>query len=257
MNTEIIIISAIVFLAALSIILGIVNWIFLSSISSKIAALEEEIEKKAKEFDTLKKEKALQKTMPIAESPGTRGSFTEQENPAIEIVRNVRAQFRQEEIGPMDSVEPQETSQAPYTGFVKQQAFSPAAQGPDRPLSNDRRGGPSADVLDVVDDAPPSMPQTGFRENEIEISLFSPAKKDTDFAAAWKKLSERLPGSPSAHVKLNFNGVMFLYEKELLYLEKIREVVVNAQGSITFINCHPELRPVIASHRSLAPCLVD
>jgi len=69
MNTEIIIISAIVFLAALSIILGIINWIFLSSTSSKIAALEEAIEKKAIEFDAIKKEKSQQHSSTFAENP--------------------------------------------------------------------------------------------------------------------------------------------------------------------------------------------
>lgn len=228
MNTEIIIISAIVFLAALSIILGIINWIFLSSTSSKIAALEEAIEKKAIEFDAIKKEKSQQHSSTFAENPAPgeypdrSASFTGQENPAIEIVRNVRAQFRQEAAAqqPMEN-------QGPRTGFVKQQASFPVAH----------------------ESLPPG--------NEIKIALFSQAKKDTDFAAAWKKLSEELPGTPDAQVKIDFKNVMFLYEKELLYLEKIREVVSSARGRITFVNCHPELRPIISSRRSLARCLVD
>jgi hypothetical protein len=229
MNAEIIIISLIVFLSMLSIALGTINWIYLSSTSSKISALEGEIEKKAIEFDAIKKEKSQQHSSTFAENtapgenPDRSASFTGQENPAIEIVRNVRAEFRQEEA----AVQQPMADQGPRTGFVKQQAFSPVAH----------------------EALPPG--------NEIKIALFSQAKKDTDFAAAWKKLSEGLPGTPDAHVKIDFTNVMFLYEKELLYLEKIREVVSSARGRITFVNCHPELRPIISSRRSLARCLVD
>ena len=218
MNTEVAIISLIVFFSAVSILLGIINWIYLSSTSSKMSVLEEEIEKKAKEFDAIKKEK-LQQTQSRGENIGPADNFDRsassagQENPSIEIVRNVRAEFRQP--------------------------------------------GPSADILDVVDDTSQISPQAGLKGNEIEITLYSKSKKDTDFAAAWQKLTQLLPVTSAAHVKINFINVMFLYEKELQYLEKILYVVSKEHGRATFINCHPELRPIISSRRSLARCLVD
>ena len=124
MDTEAILISAIVFLAVLSIVLGIINWMYLSSTSSKISALEGEIEKKAKEFDAIKKEKFQQQTslQAPADNSGQSASFAGQENPAIEIVRNVRAEFRQAESPLVDQeTEPREQS----SGFIKQPAYPP------------------------------------------------------------------------------------------------------------------------------------
>ncbi len=113
--------------------------------------------------------------------------------------------------------------------------------------------GSSADVLDIVD----NTPRAPLKNKEIEIILFSQAKKDTDFQAAWKKITEHLPANPAPHVVINFNNVMFLYEKELRYLEKIQDVVSKEQGKTTFINCHSELRSIISSRKSLARCILD
>jgi hypothetical protein len=263
MNIEIIIISTIVFLAALSIVLGIINWTYLSSTSSKISALEGEIEKKAKEFDAIKKEKSQQQMSTHAGKPENAdqsASFTGQENSSIEIVRNVRAEFQQAE-GPLVNQETELRRQS--SGFVKEPAYPPpVAHEPQAPRTDQRTApatpkGLSGDVLDIVDDTPRASLRTPVKTGEIEVDLFSQAKKDTDFQAAWKKITGHLPGAAAPHVVINFNNVMFLYEKELQYLEKIQDVVSRVQGKTTFINCHSELRPIISSRPSLAQCIID
>lgn len=267
MNTEVIIILSIVFFSAVSILLGIINWIYLSSTSSKISILEEEIEKKAKEFDAIKKEKSQQASSRAdnqgpAEYSGRAASFAGQENPAIEIVRNVRAEFEQP--GPSVFSQPFAGQVTTPSGFVKQQAYSPderetiPVHTPETDARNASGGkGSSAEVLDVVDDTSPTSHPAGLKGNEIEIILYSQSKKDTDFAAAWKKLTEYLYVTPAAHVKINFNNVMFLYEKELQYLEKILNIVSKEHGRTTFINCHPELLPIISSRPTLSHCVRD
>jgi hypothetical protein len=229
MTTEIIIISSIVFLAFLSIVIGIINWVLLSSTSSKISILEEEIEKKAKEFDSLKKERSTsgqnQQAL-IMEKPGDSesysalNSFVSQVSPGIEVVRNVRAGFRQLE-----------------TDF---------SEPPPQPATD------TSEVLDIVDDGSRLLQGDRPENGVIEIMLFSATKKDTDFASAWKKLTSLLPSTPRPHVVINFKYVMFLYDKELHYLEKIQEVVLKQRGTITYMHCHDELRPIIASNRLLA-----
>ena len=233
MTTEIIVISLIVLLALLSIALGIINWALLASTSSKISGIEEEVEKKAKEFASIKRDRTPPQNQPsmAMEKNGPAGqfsvssSFVSQENPGIEIVRNVRAGFEQ-----------------PRAEF-----FAPAPAPRPEPLP--------ADVLDIVDDGERPAPDVPLEGGTIEIMLFSLTKKDTDFAGAWKKLTETLPGAPGARVRINFKNVMFLYDKELWYLDKILSVVLKENGSLSFVNCHPELRPIIASNPRLAPLL--
>lgn len=49
-------------LTGTAIILSVVNWIYLLSLSSKTSELEQEINKKAQEFDNFKKEPPPQQT---------------------------------------------------------------------------------------------------------------------------------------------------------------------------------------------------
>jgi hypothetical protein len=220
MNTEILLISSIIFLAVISIVLGITNWILLSSTSLKITLLEEEIEKKAKEFDALKKER-IAASPPLLDKQGfadnsPSNSFVSQKSQDIEIVRNVRAEFKQTDIEP------------------------------------------TSDILDIVDDGPRRAPQKHYQKNGIEIMLFSPSKKDTDFTLAWQKITEFLPrAAPSALIVINFINVMFLYEKELHYLEKIYKIVAMEQGKLSFINCDPELKQTILQRPLLAPLIKE
>jgi len=212
MNTEIIIITIILFLSVTSLCFGIINWVLLSGTSAKISSLEAEIDKKTKEFDALKKEKQLLAQMAPAEP------VQQTENPPIEIVRNLRPGFQNS---------PQFAS-----------SFS------------------DADILDVVDENSQRENRDLYSDSAIAIALFSPVKKDTDFASAWKQLSQRLSVTSAPRVILDFKNVMFLYDKELLYLEKMRDVILSENGRLEFVNCHAELRSIISRRPALAGFIV-
>jgi anti-anti-sigma regulatory factor len=89
----------------------------------------------------------------------------------------------------------------------------------------------------------------------MTLSLYSNAKKDTDFAAVWKQLSEILPGTPVPRIAIDFGNVMFLYDRELQYLEKFRDVVLQAGGTIAFVNCEAELVAILSTNPRLASCV--
>jgi hypothetical protein len=222
MNTEIIIISTIIALASISIILAIINWLNLSFTSSKISILEEAIEKKTKEFDTLKKERQSSLSQAAATpggasimDPPQSSDSAESINPPIEIVRNYRTGFKTVDVEGMKTDE----------------------------------------TLDVVNSSSTRDPQNPFASEDVEITLFSETKRDTDFGNAWKKLTSYLSVSEHPSVVINFNNVLFLYDKELHYLEKMCEVVAKARGLIKFTNYHSELRSIISAHPKLSRLL--
>ena len=192
--------------------------------SNRIAALEEAIEKKTKEFDLLKKERQSSVSQPYSKSSdkfepphdSARPSSIEgQSGPQIEIVRSYPTGFQTVEVEGMTTPE----------------------------------------VLDVVDKNSPPDSQFPFMNDSIEIVLFSETKKDTDFVSAWKELSSHLVVASQPQVVINLRNVMFLYEKELNYLEKIKDIVEKARGSVKFINCHDELLSILSKRPALARLL--
>ncbi len=92
--TEIYIVyAAVAFLGLLSLVAGLFNWIRLTVTAHKIAALEAEIEKKAHEFDSIRRERATRTASePLAapEDELTENAATEDMGSGIEIYRNVR-----------------------------------------------------------------------------------------------------------------------------------------------------------------------
>jgi hypothetical protein len=218
MNLETIFFIAIVLLAIFSIALAILNLIRLSSTSLKVSILEEAVEKKTKEFDFLKKERQSQVSQEALRKQET--AFTnagpmanqEPEHHAIEVVRSLPTGFKTVEMG---EIQPK----SPYEAADK----------------------------NIFTEAPASN-----SNDAMELFIFSETKKDTDFISAWKKLTEYMSGSDRPQVIINFRNVMFLYEKELVYLEKIQEVVMQAHGSLLFKNYHQELRPILLTRQALA-----
>jgi len=225
---EILFFSGAGIIAVLTIFLGISNWVYLSSLSSKISGLETELEKKALELEALRKER---QSLGSPQSKGTQQPFdqsgySEHSSEQIEIVRNIRGE-----------------------GFENYDAHS--TDRPDVPhYQSPGPGGsepePQSDVLDVVDES--NVPP---RSGTITVALFSNAKKDTDFAAAWKRLSEILPTCSNPRIALDFSNVMFLYDRELSYLEKFRDIVQQAGGTISFVNCEAELSALLRGHPRL------
>mgnify|MGYP001587475544 CR=1 FL=1 len=232
MTLETLIISIIVFLSLISIFLGVLNWFQLASTSSQISILEDEMEKKTKEFDTLKKDRQplqqrsfLQGAQRGNMDNSLQSSLPEAQNPPIEVVRNVGSGFQ---------------SINAFSGNGTPSEISPID------------GNQSTDVLDIVEQGFPQASRERDVRAGIEIALSSSTKKDPDFSSAWKKLVAQLPLAPNSHVIVDFKNIMFLYEKELRYLEKIRDIVEKERGTIVFVNCHPELKTLIAAHPALA-----
>jgi hypothetical protein len=104
-----------------------------------------------------------------------------------------------------------------------------------------------SDVLDVVSEGGPS-----YAAGRYVIPLYSDASKDADFAAAWRSLTEIMTTTVQPEIAIDFSSVQFLYEKELLYLVKMCQIVTGQQGTIIFINCDHELTPFIKSRPDLA-----
>jgi hypothetical protein len=234
MNMEIFLFALAGFIALLTVFLGISNWIFLSSLSVKISGLEDEIEKKTSEMEAYKKERLA------SEGPQDRGNqqsadkarhaaYPESGDQQIEIVRNVRG-------GGFENYDAE--------------AGNASAPEPERATAPDEQ----SDVLDVVDESA-SSPRSG----EVTLALFSNAKKDTDFTAAWKQLMLVLQDRRTSRIAIDFSNVMFLYDRELLYLEKFRDVILRAGGTVSFVNCEAELvailqkNPLLAAHVAPRP----
>jgi hypothetical protein len=221
MSMEIVFFAGAGFLALLTVILGISNWVFLSSISSKISNMEDEIEKKTLEMDAYKKERLAFSGQGGASERQTQGKAA-QSGDQIEIVRNVRG-------GGFENYD----ADAGNASLLPPVAPSPREE--------------QSDILDVVDEG-----QAASGSDAISLSLFSLAKKDTDFTAAWKQLAQILPNRRNPRVSIDFSNVMFLYDRELVYLEKFRDVVLRAGGSIAFVNCDTELADILQKNPKLA-----
>jgi hypothetical protein len=235
MSTEILFLIGTGFLALLTIFLGISNWVLLSSLSSKISTLEDEIEKKTLELENLKKERNAAGANSFVNDQGQEKTgqpgYADTSTQQIEIVRNVRG-------GGFENYDA-DAATAP------QPALQPVPQHPDQAGSVTQ-----SDILDVVDESPGTS-----RTKTVRLSLFSNAKKDTDFPAAWKRLAEILPGCPNPDVVIDFINVMFLYDRELQYLEKFREVVQQGGGTLTFVNCEAELVAILQKNPRLVTCV--
>jgi hypothetical protein len=225
MNIEFIIISVIVVLASISIALGIINLLKLSFTSSQISNLEVAVEKKTKEFDTLKKERQSSLSHPAVALSGKPESSISPIQPPFAAESST---------GP-----PIEIVRSSPTGFK-----TVAVKG---------MNGPGE--LDAVDKHEQGDEPHSRSSKAMEIVLFSDMKKDTDFNAAWQKLTSYLSESTHPQVIINLKNVLFLYEKELIYLEKMHETIVKAQGSIKFTNYHKELVSVISGRPTLAELL--
>jgi len=239
MSTEILFLGGAGILALVTIFLGISNWIYFSSLSNLINRLEDEIEKKSSEFETIKKERqaiiASIKQNQFAEIPSPAGpQFANDESPKIEIVRNVRG-------GGFENFDvPHSKPEIQVPGN-----FSHAA--------TDQSSRQQGDVLDVIDD-----PSGGAKATDvIALALYSNAKKDTDFSAAWKRLAEILQNNTAPHIAVNFANVMFLYDRELQYLDKFRDVILQSGGKISFINCDRDLAATIRKKPGLSQYIVN
>ena len=268
----------IIFVLVLSVVLSIVDWIYLTSLSSKCLFLEGEIEKKTTEFDSLKREKYSSDISPsgsisVIESnePLTTDSVqqTNSAEDTIQIVRNIRGNFEQSEHF-THSIENFETPSQPHPSTLQNHTLSVSQALPTletkqvfpyhseksennqddestAPQSQpDTFGEPKNDRL--YDDTlncsqTPSPIQTSPPNTETDIlcPLYSPTLRDADFQFLWKQITEVLKVRQKPLITIDFTNINFIYDKEMDYLEKINYLIADQGGILHFINCDNEL----------------
>ena len=267
-----IIFGTVALLGIVSITLTVYAMIRSGRISSALAGLEKEIEKKELEFDTIRKERSAQPVTSVfatepAEETTQQVAVEQGDSSDIQIVRNVRGSFgsgsqphmEQQNVGPYAaSIEPAPAPQPspairenvvhasgptkPPAPAVRQQAVAQPAAGED--------DGVMAVVADAAP-APPPLPQASV------VRVYSEEKKDADFEQVSRHLSEQFRINTRPTVALDFTNVMFLYDKELAYLEKIGSYVNARKAPLYFINCEPDLLAVLNQRPSLSRHIYD
>jgi hypothetical protein len=242
--------------AATTVVLGILNWLYLSFIGSKVAQLENEVEKKALEFESAKKERlaltqAAKNALPLQEKTETAAS--QSDSPQIEVVRNVRGGGFDHVDMDMDSHHKHNHADQDY------QSSEPAIQHPSYQMPQSENLMPiAAKPFDETFEPTTFGPEMESHSvppasHFVTVALYSKAKQDTDFTAAWKTLSEQLASLQSPNVHFDFTGVLFLYDRELQYLEKFKDVVLRAGGKVSFVHCDNELLNILRNRPTLAP----
>lgn len=224
----------------IALVLTVINWIFQAKISSRIAAVEKELEKKTLELDSLRKEKAT------AAARAERASAVETVQPpeqpiqqqtidegAIQIVRNVRGTF-----STASSYSPVPPA-APYDG-------QPAATAPD---DSTRR----LSVIRPEIPRPPVPPAGGGPAASTIIPLFSAARQGPDFTLLYDSLVAAMKTPDNRPIALDFSYINSLSDPELDYVEKICLLLAGQQRRLSFMCCSPALteflqrRPLIAA----------
>jgi anti-anti-sigma regulatory factor len=270
-STIYLIYSVIGILALGSIIFAIINWIKLSSTSSAINDLQAEIDKKTREFDSIKKENAQLKNQ-IPAQDGEENNAEGKQGPKIEIVRNIRSEFEDATAqtpsapGPAsyfvgdqsesDDQQPQET-QTDYPSVTTSESIRQDAVPAEKNrtikkgsiISGDDKNDDEA--LDVVDeDKDESSVQTAQLES-ITIPLYSKSAKHADFKKLRNTLSQALDAPQQQHVNIDLKGIPSFNDKEIKNLQKICQMVEHKNGSVAFINCKGKLATLLSKDTTL------
>jgi cell division protein FtsL len=246
---------AILSVLCISIVFSILIWALQFKLSSRIAALEEKLQKKTLEFDALKKEHASlassQKTAPVVEvaepleMPLQTQAINEGE---IQIMRNVRGTFtvaESEEMpeqrrsprneGPLEATRVDDVHGFP-PAITPASGRIPAAWQP-RPV---RFPAPAA-----------QKPQNGGAIDAV-IPLFSPVAQGPDFNNLYAALIELLKSGENRLIGFDFGGIQFLNDGELEYLEKIYRSLASQKRSLVLLNCSGTLTALLQRRPPLA-----
>lgn len=198
-------------LSIVVVIITILEWLHLGSLSSAITRIESLIEKKSQEFDLIRRERATppaqeQHTIipqqPVSIDPTM---SSEELSGEIRIIRNIGGKFS-------------DTSQI----NMQNQAVSSFEQKNSAPQSQN-----------------------------ITLYLYSDVSKDADFNTLWNNLSGYLNSDSIVDVTIDFTGIGFLYENEIRYLNEIVKFVESKQGSMVFTNCSSDVTALMQSHPRL------
>jgi hypothetical protein len=198
-------------LSIVVVIITVLEWLHLGSLSSAITRIESLIEKKSQEFDLIRRERATppaqeQHTIipqqPVSIEPTM---SSEELSGEIQIIRNIGGKFR-------------DTSQI----SMQNQTVTSFEQKNSTPQSQN-----------------------------ITLYLYSDVSKDADFNSLWNSLSTYLNSDSFIDAIIDFTGIGFLYENEIRYLDEIIKYVESKQGSVVFTNCSTDVTALMQSHPRL------
>lgn len=218
--------GAVVLLILLTTILAVQNFLRAGALARSICSLEDEVEKKGREFDSLRKQDpTTTNVLPVTQatendvdmiSSAPAESGTEQ----FEIVRNIRAGFEQLE-----------------ESHLEQQTVDVQSHDEPQPDASRCR----------------SVPVSPAPTHAGTVHLYSPAYGKADFHGAWDALKQIL-SSYDSHETLVFDcsGLENLTVGEISYLERFVQVAQQSDIRSTIVGCAPNLIQVLKSRPSLA-----
>lgn len=229
----------------ISIVLTIVNLVKIASTSSLLNKLQKEIDKQYELLNTKKKEKAKpEKDEDLTDhqtiSHIKKETSTLDKQGQIEIVQNVRKAYqnfkqdfdKQKTI--INKSEPHEVS-----GTVNNETDQNEKR--EIILQNNE------DVLDVV-------PADEVEPEEYEkktITLYSQSGKYTDFKKLWNELIPVLKSKKPPFIKIDFNNISVISNKEMEYLQKVYMIIEKKNGILKFLNCNQELKNIFSKDNLL------
>lgn len=246
-------------LTAIAVILTVSNLFYIVSVSVKSNELEQEINKKAMEFDNLKKERS---SVPHPEQPISTEQIPEQnyqepsslsEDP-IQIMRNVGGSFEEAD-------KPSHLKHTQPEMVNSNNDFYPAVNPNEQLMSNSN----GLDVIPVINnystpeyetDILATVNETESAEDHyIILQLYSESAKDADFESLWKKVSVLLQSVDTSDIGIDFTGINFLYNKEINWLIKIYQITSNLNKRIHLLNCDEELVSILSNNMQLKPLI--
>lgn len=240
-------------LTGAAVILSVVNWILLLSLSSKTSELEQEIDKKAQEFDRFKKEKSSSKpTVQVIDTPAVDAIDPVTPDEPIQVMRNVGGSFERAENSVPWSSEynpsPNETYAASseiagfqvYTNEISQTESTPFYSPSQPEIENE--------VMATISEQPEPENQLPF----ATFQLYSESAKDADFNNLWKNIHSLLQSNIQTEIGIDFSGINFLYDQELDYLLKIKKIITSTGSKVHFFNCDNELTSLMNKYPELS-----
>ncbi len=241
-------------LTGMAVVFGVTNLIYLLSLSSKTSELEQEIEKKAQEFDNFKKERPSSSShiIQVVDTPVEDSTISAISDNPIQVMRNVGGSFERAENLLLKTAEYKPPSDENYTAASEY-------SGSHVNTGNIGLTEPNPfyihDQSEIENEVMATISEQPEPENQLPLAMFqlySDSAKDADFNNLWKNISSLLQTNIQTEVGIDFTGINFLYDKELAYLFKIKKIITSAGSLVHFFNCDRELISIMSKHSELS-----
>jgi hypothetical protein len=250
----------IISILVLSVILSIIDWIYLTTLATRVTLLDREVEKRSQEFDTLKKERqsdithpsgvisVIESNEPLSENITTTTTTKLSDEDTIQIVRNIRGTFETSEPTPPNPMKPDQQILPAEPADMNQFPGNASLPPSDAPIPE--HAAPHSPIIHQTEH---DLSGTRYTTAEVPellqpisdqpavLKLFSDSSKDADFRILWQNVNHILNDQQSPHITIDFNQIHFIYEKEMEYLEKMYYLIAGQGGSLSLINCDEEL----------------